>query len=275
MNPKKLILMVTVLSISVLALAACDATGAVPLNQLVGESGTASSAVKEKSSNAPDLVSTSKMGESRQGSPAQDSADPIKLIGMVEAVTENSITINGMTFNVDSPVDLTTLFEVGTAYEFEYFLNPDGSITVKNFTLADGSSDGMSSGEDMKFMGMLEAVTENSLTFDGMTYTVNTTEDLTTLFTAGQSYEIEYTLNADGTITLVKYSLEDMSSSSSSEGYVSGSSDNSYSDDSYNSYNDNSSDDNSYDSSDDNSNNSGNNYENDSENNSEDNYGND
>lgn len=286
MKTKKLILTITVLSIAVLALAACDATGAVPLSDLVGENATNNSTNDQTSEDAA-LKSASKMEDSQDASPTEEPNDSIKLTGMVEAVTENSITINGTTFVVNSPVDLTTLFEVGMAYQFEYYLNTDGSITVDSFSLDDGTSDDMMDGEELKFQGMLEDVTETTLTFDGVTYTVDTQEDLTMLFVAGQMYEIEYYLNADGSITLKDFSLEDMSSGSSNEVYTDSSddsSDDSSSNDSYNnssdddSYDDNSSND-SYDNSsddsyDDSSNDSSNNSEDDSnnENNHENNF---
>lgn len=265
MKPKKLILTLIVLSIAALTLAACDATGAVPLNELIGENQTTDNAPL----NSTDAKSSSKM----EDSPDTSTGEEIKLTGMVEEVTENSITINGTTFSADSTLDLTTAFQVGMAYEIEYYLNADGSITLKKFSLEDSSSDDMSDMDEMEFKGMLEAVTETTLTFDGVTYTVDTMEDLTTLFMAGQMYEIEYYLNADGTITLKDFSLEDtsvdvyddsnddMSDDDQSDDSYNNSDDN-YDDDSYNDSND--SYDNNYE---DSSNNlDENNYENDSNN---------
>jgi hypothetical protein len=255
--------MFTILLIAALSLAACDATGAISIEDLTGATigKAAESAITSPSDQTPDS----------SGSSMEDNSPSVnfKLTGMVEAVTANSITINGVTFSVDTTEDLTNYFEVGKAYEIEYTLNADDSISLVSFSLdsMNGSEDD-SSEDDYKFYGMLEAVTENTLTFNGETFTVDTTEDLTTLFTAGEYYEIEYTMNADGTITLKSYSLDDSSMGGSGDMYSN--SDNSYNNSS--SYNDNNSsnDSSSLDGSNsDNENNNSNDSSNDSSNNSD------
>lgn len=260
MKNKTRILTMAFILIATLSLAACDATGAVSINELTG------GAVSNDASlnNSP-----SKEAAYPTDTPSDDdSSAEIKLKGMVEAVTENSVTINGETFVIDTPEDLASLFMVGMAYELEYTLNADGSISLMQLSLEDMSDD-----EEMEFKGVVDEVTEDTLTFGGETYLVGTDEDLTTLFTAGETYEIEYYLNPDGSITLKDYSLEDdMGDDSSDDIYDDSSDDDMYDDNNDDSYNDNENNDSYNDSSDDssNENNSSNNEHennNDSENN--------
>lgn len=270
MKHKPRILMFAILVIAALSLAACDATGAISIEDLTGATGGAAAKAEESLTNSTANQSLDTSSSSMEDSSSSPSVD-FKLTGMVEAVTANSITINGVTFTVDTTEDLTTYFEAGMAYEIEYTVNPDDSISLVSFSLDSMSGSGDSySEDDYEFYGMLEDVTANTLTFNGETYTVDTTEDLTTLFTPGESYEIEYYLNADGTITLKSYSMDDGSMGSGSGDDMSSSSDDSYSDNSYNnSYDDNSSDDSYNDSSNDNSSNSSNDSSNDSSNNND------
>ena len=197
MKQKPRILIFAVFIIAALSLAACDATGAVSIEELTG--GTTSNTTMADNSSALRGDSATVKDASMDDS---SSSDSITLMGLVEDVTANSITINGVTFTVDTTEDLTTYFETGMAYKLEYSLNADNSISLVSFSLVSMDDSSYSSEDEYKFTGMIEEVTANTLTFNGETFTVDTTEDLTTLFTAGEYYEIEYYMNADGTITL-------------------------------------------------------------------------
>lgn len=52
-------------------------------------------------------------------------------------------------------------------------------------------------------------VTANTISFNNETFTVETSEDLTTLFTSGDYIEIKYLVNEDGSITILEFELED------------------------------------------------------------------
>lgn len=213
-------------------------------------------------------VSSSSMSS---GSMSDDSmhdsrSNDLKVKGEVTAVTANSITIGGVTYTLDTTEDLTTLFSVGDIFEIEYFFNDDGSLTLYEFQFEDSMSG--STGDDMytEVKAYITEVTANSITINGQTFTVETLEDLTTLFTAGQIYEIKYVLNADGTITLLSFELEDdMDDDMDDDDDMYDDSDDDMYDDNDDNYNDNMNDNNN--NNDDNNDNSNNNNNDDDDNN--------
>jgi len=133
----------------------------------------------------------------------QSSSVSLKYRGTVDAVTVNTLTLNGQTFSVATTQDLTTLFTQGSTFEIEFRQNRDGTISIDQFHAWDGSVD-----YDVEFKGIIDAVTADTITLNGTTYTVVTTEDLTTLFASGEVYEVKYLTNADGTITIVAFHSE-------------------------------------------------------------------
>lgn len=128
----------------------------------------------------------------------------------------------------------------------------DGNLTLSSEGFS-GDSSSADSSADQEMKGVVDAVTANTITINGVTYTVDTTEDLTTIFTPGDSFEIEYVMNADGTITIISFSIEDNGSSGDENSASDGSYDDSADDNSSN----NSADDDSYDDNNNNSSNSG------------------
>lgn len=200
----------TLLILVALSLAACDGvSGGVSIDELTAafdsaETGSGDQQAFSGSHGKEDLASASS-----SGSPDVSASSPIdglKLKGMIEAVTESTITLNGEALNVATVEDLTTLFQAGTSYEIEYRLNEDGTISLLDFHLEDSSSD-----DYLKFKGMVEAVTENTVSFGGETYIVDNLENLGTVFEVGAFYEIEYRLNENDTISLIDFHLEDSS----------------------------------------------------------------
>ncbi len=201
----------TLLILVALSLAACDGvSGGVSIDELTAafdsaETGSGDQQAFSGSHGKEDLASASSSGSPDVS--ASSPVDGLKLKGMIEAVTESTITLNGEALNVATVEDLTTLFQAGTSYEIEYRLNEDGTISLLDFHLEDSSSD-----DYLKFKGMVEAVTENTVSFGGETYIVDNLENLGTVFEVGAFYEIEYRINENDTISLIDFHLEDSSS---------------------------------------------------------------
>lgn len=252
MKKTKMILFSVMIVLLATSLVACDAVALEDLQQFQVEGefeGNSNKGQGESSNN-------NSLDDNSSDDLNDDSSGELKFKGVVEDVTLDTITFAGETFSVATTEDLTTLFTAGNMFEIEYILNEDGSITIFQFGLEDSLGDD-SSGE-LKFKGMVEGVTENTITLGGEIFTVATDEDLMTLFVPGDFYEIEYKLNDDGTITIYEFGLEDSfgddSMDDSDDDSMDDSSDDSY-DDSYED-DDDSNDDSSNDDSNDNSNNS-------------------
>lgn len=63
---------------------------------------------------------------------AEDTDEDFTIVGVVEAIDGNTITVNGETFTVtlEEGVTLEDLFSVGDEFKIEFVLNEDGSITI-------------------------------------------------------------------------------------------------------------------------------------------------
>ena len=191
------ILTITLFALLTIILAACD--GVIPADlELDLQASGQSRGVEDTNYKSASLDSNGSFDDS------SSSSNEVRFKGMVGAVTANTITLNGVTFSVDTQEDLTTLFTAGSVFEIEYRLGQDGTITITQFHPEDGSSD-----YDVEFKGLVEAVTANTLTLNSQEFSVATGEDLTALFAAGQPYEIKYIINEDGTITIVDFHSED------------------------------------------------------------------
>ena len=197
----KIFLMLIIITIFTLTISACGGTlpeglvleaQASSHNRSADDSNYASTSSQETAQN-PSAVSRSNSSE-------------LKFKGTVEGVTADTLTINGQTFTVKTDADLTTLFTAGDMFEIEFRQNQDGTISISQFHPEDESSD-----YDVEFKGMVDDVTADSITLNGEIFTVTTEEDLTTLFTAAEFYEIKYIFNEDGSITIVDFHFEDHS----------------------------------------------------------------
>jgi len=246
MKKVKIYMTVTFLALFALTIAACDGVAPTNLGLDLQTSGQSHSAEDNNYSNTSLVKSSSATGGSVENT--SSSREGQKFSGSIDAVTANTITLNGVTFTVDTQQDLTTLFSPGTTFTIEYRQSQDGTITIDQFQSEDDQ--GEDNYYDVEFEGMVEQVEPTSITLNGETFEVTTDVDLTTLFVAGEYYEIKYVFNEDGTITIVDFHPEDDSQDMNDDS----------SDDMDDSYDDNSND--SYDNSDNNNNEDNNSYDN-------------
>jgi hypothetical protein len=266
MKKVKIYMTVTFLALFALTIAACDGVAPTNLGLDLQGSGQSHSAEDNNYSNTSLVKSRSTDGGS--GDSTSSSREGQKFSGSIDAVTANTITLNGVTFTVDTQQDLTTLFSPGTTFTIEYRQSQDGTITIDQFQSEDDQ--GEDNYYDVEFEGMIEQVEPTSITLNGEPFEVTTDVDLTTLFVAGEYYEIKYVFNENGTITIVDFHPEDDSQdmNDDSSDNMDDSSDDSYDESDNNSYDDNNNyndneDNNNYD----NSNNNMDNENNDSSNN--------
>lgn len=193
----KIYLAISLLAVLMLSLSACaeipaEASG---VNRDASSYARAAKDTSYTESNANNLV------DSQTGNNSTQVA--LKYRGTVDAVTATTLTLSGQTFSVATTQDLTTLFTPGTAFEIQFRQNQDGSISIDQFKSWDGSVE-----YDVEFKGLVDSVTAGTITLNGETFTVANTEDLTTLFTPGEVYEIKYLFNTDGTISIIAFHSE-------------------------------------------------------------------
>ena len=242
MKKVKIYITVTFLALFALTIAACDGVAPTNLGVDLQASGKSHGAEDNNYSNTSLVKSSSTTGGSVENT--SSSREGQKFSGSIDAVTANTITLNGVTFNVDTQQDLTTLFSPGITFTIEYRQSQDGTITINQFQSEDDQ--GEDNYYDVEFEGMVEQVEPTSITLNGEPFDVTTDVDLTTLFVAGEYYEIKYIFNEDGTITIVEFHPEDDSQdmNDDSSEYTDDSSDDSYDDSSNDSYDNNDNEDN-------------------------------
>jgi hypothetical protein len=226
MKNNKLFTLLVIVMLSTLALTACDGTIPEGLNlEEYLQDSTSLNAVSADDTTVDVLGrssddskgNSSSNDDSMNDNSSSDDYD-IEVKAEVTAVTANTITFNGETFTVDTTEDLTTMFLAGDFFEFKYLVNQDGSITIVEFHQEDSLDDNSSSDDyDIELKTEVTAVTANTITFNGETFTVDTTEDLTSLVTAGDFIEIKYLVNDDGSITIVEFEQEDSLDDSSDD----------------------------------------------------------
>jgi len=280
-NYKLFPLMIALLALT-LILSACDGMTLEDLQSLNGVSNSSfdvnlksSGALRNtddsnlKSGNsvaqsAGSMTSESTSSDNMSADSIDDSSlNTLKVKGEVTAVTANSLTIGGVTYTFDTTEDLTTLFSIGDFIEVDYIINDDGSMTLYEFQFEDSMDDDSMDSPYVEVKAYITEVTANTITVNGQTFTVDTTEDLTTLLTAGELYQIKYILNTDGTITLLSFKLQ-----SSMDDFMDDSYDDMYDDSNDDMYDNSSNDNYGNNSSNDYSNNDNDNNEDDGSNNS-------
>ena len=91
-------------------------------------------------------------------------AGEVELVGTVDAMTVNTITVNSQIIDV-STAEINTTAQIGTVVRVEGTLNPDGSISAREVNAAEP---GFQPGE-AEIIGILENVTGNTLRVSGQT----------------------------------------------------------------------------------------------------------
>ena len=108
--------------------------------------------------------------------------------------------------------------KVGDTVRFKGFISPNGVVTAtqvgKPVYTASGiallnpnpnsnSNGNASEGEDHEVVGVIQTINGSQITVNGLTYIVPSTTDLS-MFVVGNTVKIEFTTNADGTMTITE-----------------------------------------------------------------------
>jgi len=80
-----------------------------------------------------------------QDDQGEDSSNEAR--GTVTAVNGNMITINGQTYTISNHSEVNGNIQVGSNVKLEYFMNPDGTLTIEEVKVATNNSTMMSNGE--------------------------------------------------------------------------------------------------------------------------------
>ena len=194
------------LTVFVLVLSACGPTAGAPVGNAPSTSG---------------------------GAPKAESA-PVEFTGTIESISGNQWTVNGQPVVVEAQALGGMTYNVGDTVLVKGNVAQDGTVTVGSVNApqapaalglapsnvsASGNSSGTSAnsstndsaddnGNEQKVTGVVESINGDQIAIDGVTYTVAPGVDLSTI-AVGDTVEIEYVANADGTLTATQVSQED------------------------------------------------------------------
>ncbi len=101
---------------------------------------------------------------------AQTTAD-VELVGVVEAMTLDTVTVNGLLVDV-STAEINTPIEVGALVRVEGSLNVDGTITARQINPV---GDDIQPGE-AELIGMVESFEDTTMVINGLSIDVTTAE---------------------------------------------------------------------------------------------------
>ncbi|HSM72703.1 MAG TPA: DUF5666 domain-containing protein [Anaerolineales bacterium] len=154
----------TVLILGSFLLSAC--AGAVPQgSDSTDNSNVNSNEVLDVDANSSDDGSTANdngndNGDDSQGnendngddSGSDASGDELELFGVIEAMTDTSITINGVVFNLAEFTEFKDIVSVGDQVKIHFIVNADGTFTIREIELSSGDDDD-SSNSNSNFNG--------------------------------------------------------------------------------------------------------------------------
>lgn len=190
--------------------------------------------------------------------------DTVKIEGSVEQ--DGSFTVSSV--EAPSSSDLTELPQLGdenvNANSNDDNTNDDnsndGNINTNDNSNTDNSNENgndnanESSDDGQEVYGVVEAITEDSITIDGVTYNFADFTEFNGTISMGDQVKIEFIVNADGTLTVYEIEQEDDAADNSNFNSNSNDSDDDDDDNSNTNSNSNDSDDDDDNSNDDNSN---------------------
>jgi cytochrome c-type biogenesis protein CcmE len=150
-----------------------------------------------------------------------------ELVGTIEALSADSITVGGVTFTISSGTEWQvgrnhhsspSLFSVGQIVKIEGFMSAQGVLVareVKDTAAFNGDDDGFGGGDndgriERELIGSIEALSAESITVSGVTFTVSSFTEwqvgddhhaAPSSFSVGQTVKIEGFLDAQGNLT--------------------------------------------------------------------------
>jgi len=160
--------------------------------------------------------------------------------GTVEAVNGNQWTVNGQTITIDEAALVNANIAVGDNVKVEARVGQDGSVTAVSIEITGAeaanansnndnqndsnandntsnsndnqddnsnsdngnANDNSSDGEEQEVSGLVEAVTAESITINGVTYMFADFTEFKDLIVSGDQVKLHVIVNADGTFTI-------------------------------------------------------------------------
>ena len=146
--------------------------------------------------------------------------------GMVEAMNGSQWVVDGKTINVD-PQTVAGGVQIGDMVRVEGTVGQDGAITstrVQNSAAAAAGEPGATSTPDpstgggQEVFGVIEAMTDTTITIGGVVYQLTNFSEVKGLLSVGDEVKIHFVTNPDGTLTIREIELRSTTGDDNSNG---------------------------------------------------------
>lgn len=124
------------LTLFAMLLSACRGVGVPSTPVIVDNGNNASSNVNSNDANSNDNTNTNGNGNSN----TNDSG--MEIVGVVEVITEDTVRINGVTYQLANLAEFTDLISVGDQINFQLVLNEDGTFTILQLEIITADDNG-------------------------------------------------------------------------------------------------------------------------------------
>lgn len=134
--------------------------------------------------------------------PPANAIGSIELVGLIEAMTVDSITVNQQVIDITS-AELNTALELDAAVKVEGWVLTDGTIAAREVSAA--TPDGLLPGE-VEITGVVEALDATTLTVNGLVIDISTAE-MTDAIAVGDMVKVHASFDAAGALVAREVSL--------------------------------------------------------------------
>ncbi len=134
--------------------------------------------------------------------PPANAVGSIELVGLIEAMTVDSITVNQQVIDITS-AELNTALELDAAVKVEGWVLTDGTIAAREVNAA--TPDGLLPGE-VEITGVVEALDAASLTINGLVVDISTAE-MTDVVAVGDMVKVHASFDDAGALVAREVAL--------------------------------------------------------------------
>ena len=130
-------LLLSVLTLSTVLLSACSGAPSPSLGEDSNVNDSAATPVVVED-NGNSTNSTDANSNDNNGSDGNSNDSGVEVVGVVEATTDDTITINGVTYQLASFTEFKDLIAVGDQVKIHVIVNADGTFTILEIEISTG-----------------------------------------------------------------------------------------------------------------------------------------
>lgn len=193
------------------------AAGRGGLSSLFGSSSGLFSADSATATDEP--TGTAQPSETPEATEVDEGEDG-EFFGTVEQISDTAWVVSGQTFLVTAGTEIDGGIDLGDTVKVEFATNADGSRTaleIETDDEDDAQDEDENEDEDGEFTGIVEQITDTAWIISGQTFLVTAGTEIDDGINLGDTVEVEFVSNADGSLTATEIETEDEDESEDEE----------------------------------------------------------